>query len=45
MEAPRRPGAVYDEEYRLPDAQLVVEAVRDGRPIPRTPRYEQRATS
>jgi hypothetical protein len=39
MEAPRRPGAVYGEEYRLPDAQAVVEAVRAGRPIPPTPAY------
>jgi predicted dinucleotide-binding enzyme len=39
MEAPRRPGAVYGEEYRLADAQAVVEAVREGRPIPPTPRY------
>jgi predicted dinucleotide-binding enzyme len=39
MEAPRRPGAVYGEEYRLPDAPAVVEAVRAGRPIPPTPRY------
>jgi len=39
MEAPRRPGAVYGEEYRLPDAQAVVEAVRTGRRIPATPRY------
>jgi predicted dinucleotide-binding enzyme len=39
MEAPRRPGAVYGEEYRLSDAEAVVEAVRDGRPIPPTPSY------
>jgi predicted dinucleotide-binding enzyme len=39
MEAPRRDGAVYGEEYRLPEAQSVVEAVRAGRPIPPTPRY------
>lgn len=39
MEAPRRPGAVYGEEYRLPDALAVVEAVRAGGPIPPTPRY------
>src|SRR3954454_2400102 len=30
MEAPRRPGAVYGEEYRLPEAQQVVEALRIG---------------
>jgi predicted dinucleotide-binding enzyme len=39
MEAPRRRGAVYGEEYRRADATAVVEAVRDGRPIPPTPRY------
>jgi hypothetical protein len=39
MEAPRRPGAVYGEEYRLQDAMTVVEALRAGRPIPPTPRY------
>ena len=40
MEAPRRPGAVYGEEYRLPEAREVVEAVHAGRPIPRTPQYD-----
>src|SRR5262249_45388350 len=39
MEAPRRPGAVYGEEYRLPDAQAVVEAVAAGREIPPAPDY------
>jgi predicted dinucleotide-binding enzyme len=39
MEAPRRPGAVYGEEYRLRQAVAVVEAVRAGRPIPPTPAY------
>jgi len=39
MEAPRRPGAVYGEEYRAADAQAVVEAVRAGRPIPPAPHY------
>jgi 8-hydroxy-5-deazaflavin:NADPH oxidoreductase len=39
MEAPRREGAVYGEEYRAADAQSVVEAVRAGRAIPPTPRY------
>jgi predicted dinucleotide-binding enzyme len=39
MEAPRRPGAVYGEEYRLEDAQRVVAAVRAGEPIPPTPTY------
>jgi predicted dinucleotide-binding enzyme len=31
MEAPRRDGAVYGEEYLLPEAQQVAEAVRAGR--------------
>jgi predicted dinucleotide-binding enzyme len=39
MEAPRRPGAVYGEEYRLADAQAVVDAVASGREIPPTPVY------
>jgi predicted dinucleotide-binding enzyme len=39
MEAPRRMGAVYGEEYHLADAEAVVEAVRDGQPIPPTPSY------
>jgi predicted dinucleotide-binding enzyme len=39
MEAPRRPGAVYGEEYRQADVQAVVDAVRAGRPIPPTPAY------
>ena len=39
MEAPRRDGAVYGEEYRLPEAEPVVAAVRAGRPIPPTPVY------
>ena len=39
MEAPRRPGALYGEEYRASDAAAVVSAVREGRPIPPTPRY------
>jgi hypothetical protein len=32
-------GAVYGEEYHLADAGAVVEAVRDGQPIPPTPSY------
>jgi predicted dinucleotide-binding enzyme len=40
MEAPRRPGAVYGEEYRTADAQAVVNAVRNQTPIPPTPNYE-----
>jgi 8-hydroxy-5-deazaflavin:NADPH oxidoreductase len=39
MEMPRRPGAVYGEEYRLSDAEKVVEAVRAGEEIPATPKY------
>ena len=39
MEAPRRPGAVYGEEYRAADASSVVEAVKAGRPIPPIPAY------
>jgi 8-hydroxy-5-deazaflavin:NADPH oxidoreductase len=37
MEAPRRPGAVYGEEYHRADAEAVVAAVQAGRPIPPTP--------
>jgi predicted dinucleotide-binding enzyme len=39
MEAPRREGAVYGEEYRLADAEKVVEAVKVGDKIPPTPSY------
>jgi predicted dinucleotide-binding enzyme len=39
MEAPRRDGAVYGEEYRRPDAEAVLEALRAGRPIPPPPAY------
>jgi 8-hydroxy-5-deazaflavin:NADPH oxidoreductase len=39
MEMPRRPGAVYGEEYRLPEAEQVVEAIKAGREIPSTPSY------
>jgi predicted dinucleotide-binding enzyme len=39
LEAPRRPGAVYGEEYRLADAQAAVDAAQAGRPIPPTPVY------
>jgi predicted dinucleotide-binding enzyme len=39
MEAPRRAGAVYGEEYRAADAAPVVAAVRAGLPIPPTPVY------
>lgn len=40
MEAPRRVGALYGEEYRPGQAQEAIEALRAGRPIP-TPHYEQ----
>jgi predicted dinucleotide-binding enzyme len=39
MEMPRRPGAVYGEEYRFPDAEQVVQAVQAGEEIPPTPSY------
>ena len=39
MEAPRRPGAVYGEEYRERDARAVVAAVQAGRALPPTPSY------
>jgi predicted dinucleotide-binding enzyme len=39
MEAPRRAGAVYGEEYRLADAEEVVKAVQAGEQIPPTPNY------
>jgi predicted dinucleotide-binding enzyme len=39
MEAPRRPGAVYGEEYRPGDARTAIEALHAGRPIPEVPRY------
>jgi len=39
MEAPRRLGAVYGEEYRAGDAAAVVAAVRAGQPIAPTPKY------
>jgi predicted dinucleotide-binding enzyme len=39
MEAPRRKGAVYGEEYRESDAAEVIAALRHGRPIPPLPKY------
>jgi predicted dinucleotide-binding enzyme len=39
MEAPRRLGAVYGEEYRLADAAKVLDAIEAGRKIPPTPSY------
>ena len=41
MEAPRRDGAVYGEEYHRAAADAVVEAVRMSRPIPGPPNYEE----
>jgi predicted dinucleotide-binding enzyme len=40
MEAPRREGAVYGEEYRAADAGAVVEAVAARRPVPPAPHYQ-----
>lgn len=39
MEAPRRSGAVYGEEYREPEARAAVEAWQAGQPIPPAPSY------
>jgi 8-hydroxy-5-deazaflavin:NADPH oxidoreductase len=39
MEAPRRKGSVYGEEYRLPEALEVAEAVGQGQDIPPAPHY------
>lgn len=39
MEAPRRKGAVYGEEYRKPEAIAVLDAIRHGKPIPPVPQY------
>jgi 8-hydroxy-5-deazaflavin:NADPH oxidoreductase len=39
MEAPRRKGAVYGEEYRAADVPGVLQALREGRPIPPTPMH------
>jgi predicted dinucleotide-binding enzyme len=39
MEAPRRAGAVYGEEYHKAEADAVVAAVRAGQPIPPPPVY------
>ena len=39
MEAPRRTGAVYGEEYRAADAPAIVEAVRSGAEAPPAPVY------
>ena len=39
MESPRRPGAVYGEEYRPEDARTAIAALRAGQPLPPTPVY------
>lgn len=39
MEAPRREGSVYGEEYRETEARAAAEALRAGRPLPPTPQY------
>jgi predicted dinucleotide-binding enzyme len=39
MEAPRREGAVYGEEYRAADAPAIIAAVREQRPVPALPTY------
>jgi predicted dinucleotide-binding enzyme len=39
MEAPRRAGAVFGEEYRQADAEKIVEALKAGEEIPPTPTY------
>lgn len=40
MEAPRRPNAVYGEEYRRRDAKTVVDALAAGTSIPSRPTYD-----
>jgi 8-hydroxy-5-deazaflavin:NADPH oxidoreductase len=40
MEGPRRSGSVYGEEYRLPEARAVAEAVAQGHEIPPPPTYQ-----
>ena len=45
MEAPRRPGAVYGDEYRLPEAEKVVEAVRAGQRDPTDAELRMSATA
>lgn len=39
MESPRRAGALYGEEYRLPEAMAAVAALRSGEPLPPIPHY------
>jgi hypothetical protein len=40
MEAPRRPGAVYGEEYRHADAQAARRALAAKQPLPPVPTYD-----
>lgn len=42
MEAPRRAGALYGEEYRPADAEAAVAALRTGQPLPPTPDYSSK---
>jgi 8-hydroxy-5-deazaflavin:NADPH oxidoreductase len=42
MEAPRRAGALYGEEYRSADAEAAVAALKAGRPLPPTPDYSSK---
>jgi 8-hydroxy-5-deazaflavin:NADPH oxidoreductase len=44
MEAPRRPGSVYGEEYRVPEARAAADAVLQGHQIPPTPHYTRDRT-
>jgi predicted dinucleotide-binding enzyme len=39
LEPPRRAGSVFGEEYRLTDADGVLEAIRAGQPLPPAPPY------
>lgn len=39
MEAPRRPGGLYGEEYRPAEAEAAARALRAGRPLPPAPDY------
>lgn len=44
MEAPRRPGALYGEEYRESDARAYVAAIRRGDSPPPAPQYARTPT-
>lgn len=45
IESPRRPGAVYGEEYRPEDARTAIAALRVGQPLPPAPRLPARRAS